>query len=152
MLTNTQINNFISESSLIKRSKMLKEIKDENNLSYDGLSLKLFDSVRNLKRLYKLNNLIPEYQKLLEEGKLKKVVAYELSSLSHEQQKGTYKIFKEKYDKWQAKDALLHIEEYQKSMDRNMEIDIYFDNKKLMDTLADELEEKENIERVNECQ
>lgn len=139
------MNDFIVENCPIERAKMLKEIKDTTNMSYVGLSLKLYDSIRNLKRLYKLNNLIPEYKELYKDGFIKKIVAYELSSLSEGDQLKIYKIFKYKLDlKMQAKQMLQHIEEYQKISEK--EIEVYFDNKTLMDSLAAELEEKEQIE------
>lgn len=147
MLTEKQISNFLKEDCPLKRAKMFKEIKDTTKKSYVYLSLHLYDSVRNLKRLYKLNNLIPEYVELYQKKVITKIVAYELSSLSQEQQKKTYQLFKEKFDKWLSKDVLRHLEEYQKSNEYDIELEIHFDNKKLMDTLANEQEEKASIEK-----
>lgn len=142
MLTTKQISKFIKEDCPIKRAKIFKEIKDTTKLNYTALSLQLYDSIRNLKRLYKLNNLIPEYVELYEQGIIKKIVAYELSSLPQEEQRKIYFLFKEKFSKWLSKDIIQQLEEYQKTTKNDMEIDVYFDNKSLMDTLADEIEKK----------
>jgi undecaprenyl pyrophosphate synthase len=144
MLTISKINEFIKEDCPINRAKILKEIKDSTDVNYIYLSLKLYDSVRNLKRLYKLNNLIPEYVDLLKQGIIKKIVAYELSNLDHRDQFRFYEIFKEKLQKKvQAKDMLSHLQQYQEYTRSEMEINIFFDNKSLMDSLADEIEKKE---------
>ena len=141
MLTQKEINRFLSEECLIERAKLLKEIKDRTRDSYVCLSLKLYDNVRNLKRLYKVNNLIDEYAELYKQGYIKKMVVYELSNLPHQDQIRLYNLFSEKLDRWKSfKNALNDISQYRKEKEEYMKLDIYFASRKLMDTLADDME------------
>ncbi|WP_019156884.1 hypothetical protein [Robertmurraya massiliosenegalensis] len=135
MLSNKQKLDFINETCLIERARMIKNIKDSTEYSYDYLSLHLYEAVRNLKRLYKLNNLIVEFKDLLRVGQLKKVIAYELSMLPHEEQKKLFLMFKEKFNrKWAVQDALQKIEEYQNQKEQYMD-EIYFSNSIIIEKL-----------------
>lgn len=141
MLTQKEINRFLSEECLIEKAKLFKEIKERTRANYVCLSLKLYDTVRNLKRLYKVNNLIKEYAELYKQGYIKKMVVYELSNLPQQDQIRLYNLFSEKLDRWKSfKSALKDISQYRKEKEEYMKLDIYFASRKLMDSLADDME------------
>lgn len=142
MISQKQINDFLAENCIIERAKIFKNIKDNSTLSYEHLSIRLYESVRNLKRLYKLNFLIPEIQYLVKVRKIKKVVAYYLSSFPDDEQMKIYDLFKDKFGQGKLKDDLQYIEDYQNDKEKYIENSIHIHQQLVMNQLIDELEQQ----------
>lgn len=130
---------YINLDCLVEKAVLLKKIREETGLPYVILELDLYEDSRTLKRVYKINDLIPQYQQLLKNKKLPKVVAYHISSLSIEKQEEIYALFKDRLISWKTRDVLSNL--------KTVETNTYMDNNILMNKLLEKHETEMELQQ-----
>lgn len=88
------INSYKSTECLMKKARILKEVKDKTDITYIHMTRIFFESERTLKRLYQLNKLIPQLQEYLSiyvpDNTLPKMIFYEISRFNEEEQEAHF--------------------------------------------------------------
>lgn len=81
-----KIDIYVNSDCLLEKAALLREIKTKTNMCYIDLEGYLYDERRTLIRINSINSLIPEILDLLRTNVITKIIAYELTNLSADDQ------------------------------------------------------------------
>lgn len=112
---------------------------DDNRKTLADIAETIGESKTNLKRLLKLNDLIPEFQELVSSGELGSTAAYELAFLSPDTQKQLLSVYGEKIAGLRQAEA--------KELRRKIEAEIRAEAKKQVAELEQKIDELNRRQR-----
>lgn len=87
------VDHIMQEENFMRKARLIKRYREQDGIPYihyTDLAEELFEVDRQIYRLMSLNNLIPEFQALLENKSLAKFKAYFLATCDEEMQRNIY--------------------------------------------------------------
>lgn len=84
------IKQYHQSENMMTKAHIIHELREDYQIPFHNLSDLLYEVERQLYRINSLNRLIPEFQKMASEGKLKRLHAYALSGLQDDIQRNVY--------------------------------------------------------------